>query len=258
MSAKYFSFQGKVYLAEKDPLTGFPLGFKFLGNCPAVSLAFETTTIDHKESTSCNRLTDFQLETEKKATLKITTEEIQDINMRVALRSDKVSVEEDTVTAELMGAEDAAGLEVGDFLVTKFQPLVAESLVITGKTADTDYTLISERYGIIEILVPGTADWEAAYGYDAHVVYPFFNAGQKSYYFRGELCNTAEANKKYLVELYKVQLKPTAELAIINDEIGKFDLEGAALLDEDFASDPNFGQYGRLIPIEEPVEEVIP
>lgn len=255
MATKYFSFQGKVYLAEKNA-DGTPKAFRFVGNAPAVTLAFETTTIEHKESTSCSRLTDFQLETEKKATLSVTLEEIQDINMRAALRADVVATEGDTVTDELIGPDDADDAADEDLYTTKFQDISAITLTDNAGAAmaeDTDWELVSAKYGMIRLLVKGANVFplKIAYTHADNTSYPFFNAAQKSYYFRGELCNTAEANAKYLVELYKVQLKPTAEFAIINDEIGQFVLEGAALLDEDFAADPVLGQYGRLIPIAE-------
>jgi hypothetical protein len=247
----YFSFQGKCYIGEKRS-DGHPKALYYVGNCPEVVLSFETTTIDHKESTSCSRLTDFQLETEQRVSLRVVIEELDSKNLQKALRSTLVSVSGSTVTNEQIGAD--SGMLANDFGRTKFADISSVTLTDSASpipntlVANTDYEVTSANDGIIKWLsVSGdTQPYLIDYTYASQSVYPFFNTAQLAYYVVFDLCNTAESNASYRIELYKVQLQPTNEFAIINDELGRFELEGAALYDDDLGADANFGNFGRL------------
>ncbi len=252
----YFSFQGKVYIGTKDG-SGQPNELYYVGNSPSVLLNFETTTIDHKESTSCSRLTDFQLETEVKVSLKITIEELLALNLQKALRSTKVAVTGSTVTNEQIGPDSGLATTNTPYGRTKFADISSITLkdsatpIPNTLVLDTDYSVESAKYGLIKwlLLTGDTQPYLINYTYAAQSIYPFFNTAQQAYYVVVDLCDTANSNAKYRLELYKVQLKPTAEFAIINDELGKFELEGAALYDSDLGTDSNFGNFGRLIVI---------
>lgn len=252
--ASYFSFQGKVYIGQKRT-GGQPKALYYVGNAPEVVVQFETTTIDHKESTSCSRLTDFQLETEQKVSLRIVLEELLATNLQKALRSTAVAVSGSTVTNEQIGAD--SGMLAADYLRTKFADISSITLTDSASpspntlVADTDYEVVSAEAGILKLLsVAGdTQPYLIDYTYAAQTVYPFFNTAQLNYYVVVDLCNTADSNSKWRLELFKVQLQPANEFAIINDELGRFELDGAALYDSDLGADANFGNFGRLIQI---------
>ena len=106
----YFSFQGKCYIGTKDTGTGQPNELYYVGNAPEVVISFETETIDHKESTSCSRLTDLQLETEQRVNLRVVLEELLTKNLQLALRSTAFAVTGATVTNEQIGQD--SGLNV--------------------------------------------------------------------------------------------------------------------------------------------------
>src|SRR5262245_64007158 len=120
--ATYFSFQGEVYIGQKNT-DGSPKSLYFVGNSPEVVIAFDTTTIEHKESTSCSRLTDFQLETEKKVGLRIVLEELLAGNLQAALRSTAVAVTGASATGEQLGP--SSGVIANDFFRTKFTDISA-------------------------------------------------------------------------------------------------------------------------------------
>lgn len=252
--ATYFSFQGEVYIGQKNT-DGSPKSLYYVGNSPEVVIAFDTTTIEHKESTSCARLTDFQLETEKKVSLRIVLEELLATDLEKALRSTGVSVTGAAVTNEQLGP--SSGVVANDFFRTKFTDLSAITVKDSASptpatlTLGTHYQITSAKYGLIKIINIGSfvQPFKIDYTFVTQTLYPYFNTAQLDYYCVFNLCNTAESNKKYRLELYKVQLKPTQEFAIINDELGRFQLEGAALYDSSLGTDPNFGNFGRLIPI---------
>lgn len=250
----YFSFQGKVYIGTKDN-SGQPNELYYVGNAPEVTISFDTTTIDHKESTSCARLTDLQLETEQKVTLKVVLEELLPKNLQVALRSTLVAITGSTVTNEQIGPDTGLVTTYTPYGRTKFADISVVSLkdsaspIPSTLVVNTDYEITSAKYGLIKwlLLTGDTQPYLINYTYASQTIYPFFNTAQLPYYLVFDLCNTADSNAKFRLELYKVQLQPANEFAIINDEIGRLELDGAALYDSDLGADANFGNFGRLI-----------
>lgn len=247
----YFSFQGKCYIGEKRS-DGHPKALYYVGNCPEVVLSFETETIDHKESTSCSRLTDFQLEIEQRVSLRLVIEELDAKNLQKALRSTVQTISGSSVSNEQIGAD--SGMVANDYMRTKFADISSITLTDSATpipntlSLTTDYLVTSANDGILQLVsVAGdTQPYLIDYTYADQTIYPFFNTAQLSYYVVFDLCNTADSNASYRIELFKVQLQPTNEFAIINDELGRFELDGAALYDDDLGADANFGNFGRL------------
>lgn len=247
----YFSFQGKCYIGEKRS-DGHPKALYYVGNCPEVVLSFETETIDHKESTSCSRLTDFQLEIEQRVSLRLVIEELDAKNLQKALRSTVQTISGSSVSNEQIGAD--SGMVANDYMRTKFADISSITLTDSATpipntlSLTTDYLVTSANDGILQLVsVAGhTQPYLIDYTYANQTIYPFFNTAQLSYYVVFDLCNTADSNASYRIELFKVQLQPTNEFAIINDELGRFELDGAALYDDDLGADANFGNFGRL------------
>src|SRR5262245_53959015 len=134
--AIYFSFQGEVYIGTKNA-DGSPQALAFVGNSPEVVISFDTTTIEHKESTSCSRLTDFLLETEKKVSLRVVLEELLAVNFKAALRATAVTVTGASVTGEQLGP--ASGVVVNDFFRTEFPDISA--ITIKDSATPTPATL---------------------------------------------------------------------------------------------------------------------
>ena len=55
-------------------------------------------------------------------------------------------------------------------------------------------------------------------------------------------------NPKVLVEIYRVALDPTKDLGLITNDLGKFQLEGNALVDSTKPdNDLVFGKFGRMV-----------
>lgn len=253
----YFSFQGKAYIGTKDSGTGQPNELYFVGNAPEVVISFETETIDHKESTSCSRLTDLLLEVEQRVNLRVVLEELLTKNLQYALRSTAVAITGSTVSNEQIGPDSGLAVTNTPYGRTKFADISSVTLTDSASpipntlVLDTDYSIESADYGLIKWLsVAGdTQPYLIDYTYANQTIYPFFNTAQLSYYAVFDLCNTADSNAKFRVELFKVQLQPANEFAIINDEVGRLELDGAALYDSTLGTDANFGNFGRLIVI---------
>lgn len=58
--------------------------------------------------------------------------------------------------------------------------------------------------------------------------------------------NTVDSNRQVVVDLYKVNFDPVAQLDLINDDVMKFELSGGALYDSTKEADTVLGQFGRV------------
>jgi hypothetical protein len=112
----------------------------------------------------------------------------------------------------------------------------------THYTADTDF-------GSIQFLdVTGlTAPYKASYTYGVATEIGIFTQPLPERYLRLEGLNTAQANAKVLVELYRVAFDPLKELSLISDEYNKFEMEGSLLADTTKPYDALLGQFGRIV-----------
>ena len=55
IDSHYYSGQGVLMIAERDAVTGKPLGFTPVGNVNALSIAVSTSKLEHKESQTGSR-----------------------------------------------------------------------------------------------------------------------------------------------------------------------------------------------------------
>lgn len=249
----YFSGQGKILVAKLT--NGVPGAFRWVGNVPEFSPKFETAKVEHKESWSGQKLTDKNLNTENKATFSATLQEWDAANVALATKGEvRTTADLDPVVDKVL----PSALAVGDIVDLGATNLTGVSIKdSTGSpvtlTLGTHYSLDAD-FGTITILsLSGlTQPLKASYtpATDTKVV-PFFVAGQQQYAVRFEGVNTADGNKKCLVELYKVEPDPTQELPLITEEFGEFVIEGNCLIDSSKANDPLFGQFGRLVYVED-------
>lgn len=97
---EYFSGQGVVLVARRNPVTGKPIGYRPVGNCPALAVQFETSTLEHKESTTGARGTDLRLTTELKANLNFTLENFRSQNLADAIRAAYEQKQGGTISGE--------------------------------------------------------------------------------------------------------------------------------------------------------------
>ena len=245
----YFSGQGKVYIAVAS--AGTPGVFRHVGNCPALNVQLETDVLEHKESTSGQRLTDLRLIRGKSAKFSFTIEEFDKDNLAAALYGAQSTISGSTVTNESFPT-----VAVGDF-VRLVKPDVS-SLVVTDSagtpatlTLGTHYEITSAAHGTVKILnlASFTQPFKAAYTYGAVVNINMLTQGFSDRWLKFDGLNTVDSNAPVLVELYKCNFDPAKQIDFIADDIMKFDLEGGALYDSTKASDTVLGQFGRIVQI---------
>lgn len=232
----YFSGQGKLFIAERDT-NGKPKAFADLGNCPDFEIELATSTVEHKESRSGQRLTDVILQTDKKASMKLTLEDFTLANLAKALYGDVVTISGGSVAdaTEVL----PSSLVVGDYVRLDYGQV--SSLVIKDSTGtpvtltlDTHYSIVDAKQGLIKILsLSGVVQpLKAGYTYAATSKLRSFTQPRKDYWIRFAGVNTADEGRAVIIDLFKVQMNPAANLGVINDAIAQLQLTGGVLFDD--------------------------
>lgn len=246
----YFSGQGKVFIAPL--ISGVPGEFRWVGNVPDFKPSFETTKQEHKESFSGQRLLDKVLTTENKASITMELEDWSKENLALATRGTPQAQAGGSVSTGTPETSPATLVD-GSIWALKHQKVTAvvikDSTAVTPLTVDVgDYT-VDPDFGTVTILnIDGyVLPLTASYTYAAVQNVAFFTQPISEVAIRFEGVNTADANKKVLVELYRVATDPTKELGLISDDFAKFTLEGSALIDPTKGDDLYFGKFGRLV-----------
>lgn len=241
----YYYGQGKVFLAERDPITGAPGVYRWIGDCDALSLALEVESFDHKESYSGQRASVRRLYTGKEGTLSSTWYERSPENVALVLYGQAVNIAAGTVTGEAL----PLGIVAGDRVALAHQDV---SDVVIGSLIDgTDYILYAD-VGAVEFLkTPDVTDAALTvnYKYGAAVNTSMFTQNARDVALRYEGINLAEGGKRVILELYKIQLDPVSAMDWINTDTSLSGLETSAgvLVDTLRQDDPVIGRYGRVI-----------
>jgi hypothetical protein len=246
-----FSGQGKLYIGVRQG-NGDPGAFRHVGNARDLIVALTTTTLEHKESVTGQRLTDARLITEKKTAVNFTLDDFQIDNLALALFGTKATETGSSVTAEAF----VNPVAVGDYVRTKFPEISAVVIKDSAGTPatlvlGTDYEITSAKHGTVKFLNLGayTQPFKIDYTYGTHDHVPMFNAAAPERWLKFDGLNTADTDKEVLVELYRVRLDPLAELALITDDFGGLALAGSALFDDTKVADAYLGQFGRFVHI---------
>lgn len=237
-----FSFQGKVWLAERDA-NGQPINPIWVGNAPSLQLQLETETLAKTDSYSGNRLQIGQLNTSKTATINVTFDEWTASNLALAFYGAKTTVATSTVTAEALPTTLAAG-EV----VRLDHPFVSAVTVDDGGgelVAGTDYVIESANSGLLKFLLPPTDPVTVDYSYAASESLSVFTTQAPERWLLLDGVNTANNNSPVLLDLFKVQFAPVSDLDLITDEYGSISLTGTVLFDT-LNSGAGLGGFGRI------------
>lgn len=242
----YFSFQGKIYIAERLS-TGKPGPLRWAFNVPNLQLKLSTSVKEHKESYSGFRLEDARMTTEQKCEVSMDLEEFDLNNLAMALYGEK-----NALTAGTVAAETLPTVAVGDFV--KLDQRSVSSVVVTDSAGTpavlvegTDYEITSADGGILKILSLGsyTQPFKAAYSYAAANQVPMFTQQPTNKYIVGDLINTVDSTR-VVVRLFQVRFDPLGQLDLIGDDYNKLTLAGSCLADTVNGADDTLGYFGRI------------
>ncbi len=236
---EYFSGQGSVLIATKHTTTGEPEGFVPVGNVSALTLGVETTEFEHKESCSGTRGVDKVMVQEVKVSFAMTLESLNKENMALTMYGTATEVAGASVSDEQIIAAHDMWTRLGNIKVSSV--IVGDDATpTTTYTLDTDYELNAEA-GSIKVLSTGAiADLASIfidYTFETHDnIEGVTSSAAPERWVRFEGMNTADTDKPVVIDIYKMSIKPLAELALINEELSEMAVEGSALSDTTRAS----------------------
>jgi hypothetical protein len=133
VESRYYSGQGVVLVSTRRA-DGTPNGFRNVGNVSALTISMETTSLEHKESSTGSRTTDLRLITENKATVTINMENFEAANLDIGLFGTTTQLVSAAVTDELTRATPGR---------TSITNGISISNVTVDRTADANATFTS-------------------------------------------------------------------------------------------------------------------
>lgn len=225
----YFSGQGTVLIGPRN-VDGSPGALLSVGNVSALALSIATTVLEHKGSQDGQRAIDLRLITETKATLSMTMEKFDNVNLATTLRGSSTKQTGGTVTAEPHIAHPGAVIPLGHIKVSAVVVKKAATTYVLG----TDY-LVNPDAGSIMCLASGTmVEGDAItvdYAFATQYLSDALTLGLTDLYMRFEGLNTADTNAPVVVEVFKFSVDPLKELSLISDTVQQFVLSGDILSD---------------------------
>ena len=225
----YYSGQGEVWIAPiKAGVTG---KYRFLGNVPELEIATEVDKVEHKESSSGQRLTDHVLTKEKKVSFKATIEELSDDNVALAFQGKKTEIVGGKVTDEEIAdvvAGDTVFLSGIGFADLKIKD--SNTSAATTLTEGTHYTVYALFGKLILLDLSGlTLPLKATFTKAKTVQIEFMTENVEGYALKFLGLNTAKSDEPVMVELLKTSIDPAKTWALIQDELGSIEIEDDVL-----------------------------
>ncbi len=234
------SGQGKVYAGKRDA-NGNSLAFDFLGNVPSFELALNIDVLEHKESTSGQRLIDLRLVTGKKVDLTMNVQEFTPTNLALLVQGQVDTQGAGSVTAEAINGGNA--IVVGETYALAGKDIASRVLTDSAGSPATlatpaDY-IPNLPYGLVQIISAGSyvAPIKAAYTKKTgQKSVGMFTVAESIRWLRFLAVNTAQkttagAYKRFVLDLFNVQFDPTTALGLIQDTLADGELKGSVLVD---------------------------
>ena len=247
MASKYISLQGRFYLAEiKNGVAG---ALRAIGNVPEFELEIGADIVEHKESMTGQRTTDFTMVNATSVNFSGQLEEIDAENLKYILSGMNYEVATRTEAGESLGTV-VAGQEIKldgyNLKTVSFK----DSTSGTAKTVDPeDYTL-DAKFGTVifndvsDLTMPILATYttgavtNTTFASDFNTEYKLF--------FKG--VNTASGDS-VAVTLWRTKKSPETTFPLIHEELGSYSISGQALADITKQSDAQLGLYGHIVTI---------
>lgn len=248
--AQYFRGAFKVYVGTIGS-NNLPNALRWVGNVPELSVGFDVEKEEHQEAYSGLNATDDSYETKVSCKFDIALEEFNAKNLALVQRGTVVSKTGASITNEVQ----PSGLVVGDVVRLKYGNVSAVTVIdSTGSpktlTAGVNYS-VNADHGSITILDLTTGGayvqpLKVSYTYAAQTLVTSLSALAVPLWVRAEGVN-ARGGQKIVVEWYKVELPPAAEVPLIQQTgLAKWALSGNALAVDALGLDADLGPFGRV------------
>jgi hypothetical protein len=244
---KDFSFQGKIYLALRNPSTGAIGAHRWVDDAGEFQVKFTQEVESRKESNSGQRLTSVRLGKGTTANVSMKLNAFSVANLGLGFGANPVNITTGSATAEPF----PSALVVGDTVMLDHRDVSA--LAITDSTAGTpktlvlgtDYLLEHPETGFVTIKNIGTyvQPFKAAYTYAAAVRLPLFTKLMPERAIAFDGINTVDGGRVRGL-LYRASFEPFSQLDLISDSLGSLELTGELLYDPFAADSDTLGNFG--------------
>lgn len=249
MSQDYVSYQGVLSLAEI--VNGVAGAEREVGNVPDFQFETDGDQLEHQESMTGARTTDFTMTTVKKVNFSATLEEVNPENLAYILNGTNTEIAGGAVTDQSIGTV-VVGQKVALGAYNVSSVIVKDSTGTPVVVNASKYTL-DASFGtlvfndVTGLTMPLKVDYTAGTATATTI-----NANDSKEYeltFRG--INTVN-QKKVELKLWRTKKDPKATFPMIHEELGKYEIAGMALSDITKAGDAALGLYGRIVNIDTP------
>jgi hypothetical protein len=221
-SNRYFLGQGKLYLAKRD-VTGNPLGFRYLGNCPNINLSPGTQMRRYALDLSTGGEIPPFIEGGSTPEINIDLENVQKENLAIFLYAGVSTatggaVTDENITAHVNCFVPFANINVSS--ITSIRHISGSPTYVSG----TDY--IPELLtGGITIPQTGSAIAEnqvlrASYSYTSYDKMGAFTTAAAFYWLRYNGIDTSSSFKPFVVDFFKVRLMASSNFNLLADNLG--------------------------------------
>lgn len=243
---EYMSLQGKFHLALIT--NGVAGALRELGNIPEFEVEITADVIEHKESMSGNRTTDFVMVTTTGVNFSGQLEKVNKENMSYILSGENFEIPSESVTDFSLGT-----VEVNQTILIGAYNLSSVSIkdsTASPVTVDPSKYSLDPAFGILKfndvtgLTMPLTISYtsgsvtQTTIASDLDREYLLFFAG----------VNTANGDK-VAMKLWRTQKSPEATFPLIHEELGKYQIDGRAMSDLTKANDSKLGLYGHFVTI---------
>ena len=246
MAQKYFRGQGKVLIRLA---TGDNDSLRFVGNVSDLSISTTQNKQDHQESYTGERRTDLRMVTTTNVTISMTLENTVKENWQLAFKGSYVAQSGSTVTNESHTAPAVDNYFALDKKYITTMTSITSDPAGTTYVAGTDY-IATPPSNLIYVPSGSSMAGDAIlanYTCGAAEVVSAFNATNSEYYLYFDGLNTVDSNKPVVVEVFKVDLDPAQQTALISDNLVQFQLQGTALYD--VANDTTGADFGGFFKV---------
>ncbi|MFH7767707.1 hypothetical protein [Acinetobacter sp. BSP-28] len=241
MAKQYISLQGKFYLSEIA--NGVAGAMRHIGNVPEFELEITTDQVEHQESTSGQRTTDFVLTKTTGVNFSGQLEEVDEDNLQYILSGMKSDVASDTVTDQALGT-----VKVGEEIKLDGYSLTQVSFKSGATTIETSKYDLDSVFGTVifkeAIAEPVTASYTT--GAVSHTTIASDFNKEYELFFKG--INTATGDSM-AVRLWRTKKSPETTFPLIHEDLGQYEISGQALSDVGKGSDETLGLYGHVVTI---------
>lgn len=247
MSTQYISLQGEFYLSKIT--NGVAGAMRHLGNVPEFELEIGAEILEHVESMTGKRTTDFTMVQTTSVSFSGQLEKIDKENLNYIVSGETTEVTTKTVTGADIGTV-VAGQEIklGGYNLSAVS--FKDSTSGTPVTVDPAKYTLDAKFGTVVfndvagLAMPLVATYTT--GAVTHTTLAADFETEYELFFKG--INTANG-EHMAVRLWRTKKSPETTFPLIHEELGQYSISGQALSDVTKQSDATLGLYGHIVTI---------